>query len=751
MRKHILLTACLWAITIAAHAQWQRMSGPGHYLVSGFTKYGGREYASSLEVMFTRPVGTDDWQSLTAVPDTFNPGVFFQIGSTLFSHSILGLYRSGNGNTWDDITPRSGRLIWYQAEDSLIFGIERFQIPNSKVYRSADSGYTWDTVLVTGNIQQFYFLGKVGPSYYLWVQVSGNNPVKIFKSDDTGKTWMDAGTLPAGTGTDAVQIGDTLFASNTAAPGVKISPDGGLTWLPLDNGLPAQLQGGYLFRKGNSAFLMSQYQGQRVLYHITTSDAAWVLAAATPPDHYKALATDSAIYLMADFNQLYRSTDDGQSWSQVNFPVAKDFLPNYAWQSGNRVVLYGEGGLYSSADNGLNWKRDRNGMTPHELTIDQMTVQNNQIVAGCSPGLLRSADQGATWTLLQNGIPRLPYFFTYQRQVLIAPNTMLLATPEGIFRSTDNGADWQQTGFKTSFPLETPWILTRQGGAVFLCASSEKIFRSDDDGLSWHYVSILPGTPAHTLYFLLASGDTLICGGITTYFTSTNGGVSWAPHAYTGLTGLSVWNMTLDAGKYYVGGFANNNPFIGMSEDLINWKKITVDSTGPGRQCYAILAKDNMLIAPFADRGIYLSKDYGDTWLRMPGSDEPKLNVIYTMAMDNDYVYAGSAFYGVWRYPLWNIIDAVKNAGPAAVHALTLYPNPAQRQASLQYSLEQAARVRVVLYDLSGKELAVLAQGRRESGLVQEQIEFPPGLSPGQYRVSVSVLQRVASIPVMLR
>ena len=45
-----------------------------------------------------------------------------------------------------------------------------------------------------------------------------------------------------------------------------------------------------------------------------------------------------------------------------------------------------------------------------------------------------------------------------------------------------------------------------------------------------------------------------------------------------------------------------------------------------------------------------------------------------------------------------------------------IYPNPATDRASVGYRLPRPATVRVTVYDLHGRELAVLAEGPRASG-----------------------------------
>jgi hypothetical protein len=63
---------------------------------------------------------------------------------------------------------------------------------------------------------------------------------------------------------------------------------------------------------------------------------------------------------------------------------------------------------------------------------------------------------------------------------------------------------------------------------------------------------------------------------------------------------------------------------------------------------------------------------------------------------------------------------------------LTSYPNPVQRQATIEYTLPEQTDVRVSLYDVLGRRVATLEEGSRQAGRHQIQLERT-GLSSGVY------------------
>lgn len=63
---------------------------------------------------------------------------------------------------------------------------------------------------------------------------------------------------------------------------------------------------------------------------------------------------------------------------------------------------------------------------------------------------------------------------------------------------------------------------------------------------------------------------------------------------------------------------------------------------------------------------------------------------------------------------------------------LTSYPNPTAGQATLEYTLPKAKDVRLAVYDVLGRRVAVLEDGRKEAGRHRARLEAGR-LSSGVY------------------
>jgi hypothetical protein len=71
-------------------------------------------------------------------------------------------------------------------------------------------------------------------------------------------------------------------------------------------------------------------------------------------------------------------------------------------------------------------------------------------------------------------------------------------------------------------------------------------------------------------------------------------------------------------------------------------------------------------------------------------------------------------------------------------------PNPASRQATLRFSVPAATSVRIGVYDLLGRQVATAADGRREAGRHEQQMDLS-GLPSGMYFLRLRVGDEVQS------
>ena len=130
--------------------------------------------------------------------------------------------------------------------------------------------------------------------------------------------------------------------------------------------------------------------------------------------------------------------------------------------------------------------------------------------------------------------------------------------------------------------------------------------------------------------------------------------------------------------------------------------------------CMAV--SDPFIIVGTIDSGVYLSSDYGATWEQK--NEGLGGLVIYGLTIADGYVYASTQFHSCWKRPLPDLIS-VKKTGYPVPKQFSLYqnyPNPFNPVTEIKYDLPSAGIVKISVYDILGREIAVLKNEKQTAG-----------------------------------
>ena len=207
---------------------------------------------------------------------------------------------------------------------------------------------------------------------------------------------------------------------------------------------------------------------QRTLVHryafyvVTVTPADEVLAAGSSP------------------SSLYRSTDSGESWSQIPFVTLSNYPASIiALDSG--VVLVGTEGdwIFRSSDNGASWNQIMLGSS---RVFSFVRKSRGLLFAATLPGdsgrVFRSTDEGLSWTRVGQGITT-----PFVMDIALAPNGDLYAAAKnGVYRSSNNGDSWLGP-YLDGIDVRSVAVTTY--GKVFAGTFNGRILTSQDSGVSW--------------------------------------------------------------------------------------------------------------------------------------------------------------------------------------------------------------------------------------------------------------------------
>lgn len=396
-----------------------------------------------------------------------------------------------------------------------------------------------------------------------------------------------------------------------------------------------------------------------------------------------------------DTIRIYRSTDGGNNWSHWRGV----YHGGNVLSSPELVVAEGDSSFVflffrTSAGNGDVYCV-RYGLTSgawiFSVKVDADTIVN---VAACR----------------DNGNPYYLYV-TYEYHYV----TMRVR----LYRSTDYGKTWTAP---TSFVDDTqrppkPDVAVGYDNRVYVSyldkrlasgdSAAFRVKRSTNRGYSWED-SRQVGTPAVRVFDAVIGADRT---DQTIWLVHVRDMEPWNGK---GLGVFYYYTMDDDTIWYYGGddgiGHLDTDNDEQMPSIATHWL------TGQPTVCYAIVPSESLMFT-WTPGDTHWTTPIKVNDYRHTGNFPPQAGWrnVGTGSSYSSVLYCGVGFDSLW-------FDALSMVGveekPVAVKPVTgsVYPNPASRSAVISYTLAQSGRSELVIHDVSGRQLAVIAQGQMDAG-----------------------------------
>ena len=597
LRTFFFLT--LMAGTTGASAQWEFIGSPEKLDFGGMSATGDTVYLSTVgNIYYTN----DQGQTWHPIPDVnsfitvsaphFDGNRMYVIAHTFELRQQL-FVSTNRGGTWEKLEMfNDDQLYSYLTRGDTVIVLARH-----KLFVSFDGGktatHTYSTAS-TGWMTRIQWLDNT----LVGISAVNNDTFRIWHSSDLGNTWTGSTSLEAD---NIERIGDHLWAhvidTSTKDQSFLISKDKGITW-------------------------DSQYtiQIQDSIYYIDL------------------FGDDERIFITENEwgdEKIHTSTDEGETWSVIPIDMGAKYHPN--------------------------WLVSRLWMFSHEFAAFKQIVS--------------STDFGQTWEASNAGIKEA------RVETLVVPGEDIIWLDEDF--SPDGGDTWE----------ERPQTLHRyasSGNGHMVGEWLRNIYQSHDGGLTWTFIKKLTEGSAPAMVHYL--NEKYIITYKTGHATISNdGGDTWSSVFNVG---GELKDVGFSDGKYY----AHLNGDIVVSEDFRNWDAVTYNlynlhyNTGDG----GLILHDNTILrfnnrmyrldlnsvewqlSPYVNAGVYPPSNYpkvehvisygdaiiaacnglgvfishntGLSWHQLnDGLGNLRAN---KLAYDDEYLYVGMKYGGVWRMSL---------------------------------------------------------------------------------------------------
>lgn len=382
--------------------------------------------------------------------------------NVVYAASLSAFYRSDDGgDSWQQLggsgdTGQTGSALWGSPDEIAGFPIDMQCDPRDPMrifvnnygggnFMSTDGGQNWVNASkgYTGALMHQII---VSPSNSSLVYASARSG--IFSSSDGGENWlgMSHGVARAmeayAIAVDPQDSSHLIAVIGDAGPVPKISHDGGLTWneaepnigeekgffewdlmkkaaySPVKPGRVIGIQG-----EVECDIQDSCGEGRGVIFS-DDGGRSWKMSnLITGLATDLAFAHDGVVYVSVYPGDLYKSTDDGETWVLITSQIAAGIqpvdpdpdIPGAAMtalavdpQNPNRLYAgFQRGGVMVSQDGGISWTGSSSGMNPETSVLDIVADPANPgelYAATPDSGVYVSTDSGATWMAINDGL-----------------------------------------------------------------------------------------------------------------------------------------------------------------------------------------------------------------------------------------------------------------------------------------------------------------------------------------------------------
>ena len=497
-----------------------------------------------------------------------------------------------------------------------------------------------------------------------------------------GKVWYrdvpDVSDFWENTATNIVK----LFVDGTDVLGsgpngeMYLSSDAGVSWSAYSGGDLPDAASGFV-RKGNKVFASVPGFG----VYVSFSGGGWINRSTglTSLDCIGIAELGGKIYIATSDDWVWKTSDNGNSWSQVIQPGKSSFPLNTIHSLNGFLFAGGANGIYRNSGGSNSWDILINGLS--NAKIDWVAALDNRVVGISNIGsFVMGSSYREAWAYFSEN----PWKMWKNEEVIRGDGRLFDFQQQGgfIFMKTvdidETGIlfDYHITGNDAGYTLnpDDPDFCSYDDNFGAIAVIGEYLFYASNSPVLRIGISPTKGCTGgppdfsfstslgHAVNSFDVESTVLIAYTTNGIYLSGDSAQSWQA---AGLQGFHVKNL-IKANDFQIANttsgalrYSETNPGLGWvpipeSPDL--WMKNVLYREAGGQVRY--------------------STDDGDSWQDL--TNDPDMGMITSISAEgNDQLLVGTADRGIWSHPLINTNPARQAAPDTEIAgALRVFPNP---------------------------------------------------------------------------
>lgn len=763
--------------------QWQNTQPTGNDLCDVVALSATRVLAfGSASTQLTSTDAGDNWQ-LNYIDASRN-----DIWGAYFLDQDNGYVCGGGGLI---MKTTDGGISWTKQVSNttaVLYDIEFLDINNGiavgstgVLTKTTDGGTTWISGTVGSITPTCYHVTVVNSSIVL-VGTGSATPGRFLKSTDFGATFTSI--VPTGISANVLGIYDmsaTKYYVTSATGAVSVTTNGGTSWTLQTT--PGVWVSDIKFIDDNLGFVADQ-RGN--VWKTTNGGTNWtstrLISRVTTGGSFllKSSSYNSGnLFVVGLTGGIYKSTDDGATWSTKHTTGTQEILRKIAFTSSTDGFAFGGatsaaeqiGVIIKTTNGGQNWSIHNSSILGQVNSV-AMPSANTWFIGCNNSKYYKTTDAGVNFTPITTN----PIITTSFATAFLDEMTGYAGGLSGkVSKTTDGGTSWTDistaAGFGSSIVYE---VVIIDANNLFICGAGSRVAKSTDAGTTFTTTTTgLTGTIFFSMKFRNANEGFVSGAGL---FKTTNGGSSWTsvtlPAALTGVTitnmyvgsGTEIWICSQNGDIVYSGdnGATWNYPSKACNTTLnsiaVSGSNVWVAGNG-GVLLHSSESALPVELSSFTAKCIdkaALLKWTTQTEVNNHGFEVQRYDVNSKAAAWNkvgfvpasgnsnsikEYSYRDNALSGKYLYRLKQIDNdgtftysekAEVTLNPQDISLEQNYPNPFNPSTIIRYSTPEAGIVKLTIYNSLGEEIAQLVNSFMDAGSYEARFDAS-GLSSGVY------------------